>query len=73
MKISDKSKLRITESVLDSIKMLTDKEFQERVWVRFEGPEIYSYADFICDFFPLLEMMIDDSFGFNLTKKQKIL
>lgn len=37
--------------VLDCLGQLADPEFQERVWVRGQGPEVSSYVEVVCQLF----------------------
>lgn len=50
---------QILEEFLKNIERLSDEIYQERVWVRTEGPECNDIDDAICDFFddgdPILE------------------
>ena len=50
---------QILEGFLKNIVRLSDEKYQERVWVRAEGPECNDIDDAVCDFFddgnPILE------------------
>jgi hypothetical protein len=50
---------QILEEFLKNIVRLSDEKYQERVWVRAEGPECNDIDDAVCDFFddgnPILE------------------
>ena len=54
---------QILEEFLKNIGRLADEKYQERVWVRAEGPECNDIDDAICDFFddgdPILEKYKD--------------
>lgn len=47
--------MRLNKNAIEHIelclKQLSDKEFQERVWLRGEGPEVSSYAEVVCQLF----------------------
>ena len=49
--ISDEDRKQILDSFIENIACMSDKEYQERVWVRAEGPECDDIDDTICDFF----------------------
>jgi len=66
-------KEQVRKSVTKYIRILIDKKYQERIWAKFEGPEVDSYADFICDFYPLLEEIVDNSKKFSLSEKEEFL
>ena len=58
MNISENKK-QILDSFIQNIDCLSDENYQERVWVRAEGPECDDIDDAVCDFFddgnPILE------------------
>lgn len=45
------NKKQVLESFLANIACLSDRDYQERVWVRAEGPECDDIDDTVCDFF----------------------
>jgi len=57
-------------SFIENIAYISDEKYQERVWVKNEGPECDDIDDTICDFFddgdPILEKYED----FGITKDQ---
>ena len=54
---------QILEEFLKNIVRLSDEQYQERVWVKAEGPECNDIDDAVCDFFddgdPILEKYKD--------------
>lgn len=54
---------QILEEFLKNIVRLSDEKYQERVWVKAEGPECNDIDDSVCDFFddgnPILEKYKD--------------
>src|ERR1700733_3374552 len=52
-------KKQFLDSFIHNIACLSDEKYQERVWVRAEGPECDDIDDAVCDFFddgdPILE------------------
>jgi len=57
-------------SFIENIAHISDESYQERVWIKYEGPECEEIDDAVCDFFddgdPILEKYED----FGITKKQ---
>ncbi|GAB4194273.1 MAG: hypothetical protein Tsb0015_17270 [Simkaniaceae bacterium] len=49
--ISNADRRQILDSFIKNIASMSDKEYQERVWVRAEGPDCDDIDDTICDFF----------------------
>lgn len=47
MKIDEK----IYQNIKSCLKELSDIEFQKRVWLRGEGPEVSSYVEVVCQLF----------------------
>jgi hypothetical protein len=39
------------KKLISVVKDISDKEYQERVWLRGEGPEVDSWEEMICRFF----------------------
>ena len=37
--------------LVECLRQLADRSFQERVWVRGEGPEVSSYVEMVCQLF----------------------
>lgn len=42
---------QILISLLDNIWGIADKEYQKRVWIRGEGPEVDDFDETVCNFF----------------------
>ena len=55
----DIDRKQILVSCLETIKDISDKEYQKRVWIRGEGPEVDDFDEAVCDFFgdgdPIIE------------------
>ena len=49
--INDADRKQTLDSFIENIACMSDREYQERVWVRSEGPEYDDIDDTICDFF----------------------
>ena len=59
MRLTEEDKKYILNEFLRSISHISDKEYQKRVWIRGEGPEVDDFDETICSFFddgdPILE------------------
>lgn len=57
-------------SFIENIAHISDESYQERVWIKYEGPECEEIDDAVCDFFddgdPILEKYED----FGITENQ---
>ena len=69
----DKNEVRktILEGFLITVCIISDKSFQERIWIRGEGPEVHSFDDGVNDFFDLGECIFDRYEEYNLTEQQQ--
>ena len=67
--ISDADKQQILDSFIENIACLSDKSYQERVWVRGEGPECDDIDDTIADFFDE-DYVIEKYTDFKITESQ---
>ncbi len=47
----DKDKKQILQSVLETIEIISNKEYQERVWIQGKGPEVSDFDEVCCNFF----------------------
>lgn len=61
---------QILESCLDIIEGISNKEYQKRVWIRGEGPEVDDFDETVCNFFQDGNGIIEDYKDFGLTEKQ---
>lgn len=61
---------KILESHLETIQGLSSREYQQRVWVRGEGPECDDYTETICHFFDDGDPIINDYKSYNITENQ---
>ena len=41
----------ILANFLETIEGISDKEYQKRVWIRGEGPEVDDFTETVCHFF----------------------
>lgn len=72
---NDINRKQILDSFLENIACLSDEKYQERVWVRAEGPECDDIDDTICDFFddgdPIMQKYKD--YGISDTQFQSLI
>jgi hypothetical protein len=61
---------KILISYLETISGIADREYQERVWIRGEGPECDDYTESICHFFDDGDPIISNYEGYEITKRQ---
>ncbi len=61
---------QILESFLENIEGISNKEYQKRVWIRGEGPEVDDFTETTCHFFEEGEGILEEYKGFNITNKQ---
>lgn len=67
--ISHAEKRQILDSFIENIACLSDKEYQERVWIRGDGPECDDIDETIADFFDE-DYVIKKYKDFGITESQ---
>jgi hypothetical protein len=71
--LTDKDRKQILTSVLETIEGVSDKEYQKRVWIRGEGPEVDDFDETCCNFFGDGDPLLENYKKFELTKDQYFL
>jgi len=61
---------KILINYLEIISGIADREYQERVWIRGEGPECDDYTESICHFFDDGDPIISNYEAYEITKTQ---
>lgn len=61
---------QVLQSVLDTIRGISDKEYQQRVWIRGEGPEVDDFDESCCNLFGDGDPVVENYKDFNLTEVQ---
>ena len=61
---------QILQSYLDTIYGISNKEYQERVWVRGEGPECDDFTETVCHFFDDGDPVINHYRDYEITYEQ---
>jgi hypothetical protein len=65
-----RDKNNILNNHLETISGIADREYQERVWIRGEGPECDDYTESICHFFDDGDPIISDYREYAITERQ---
>lgn len=68
--LTNEDKNQILMSLLETIEGISNKEYQQRVWIRGEGPEIDDFDETVCHFFQEGDGIIQRYKEFDLEKKQ---
>ena len=70
MQLTNEQKQQILDSFLDNIKGISNRDYQERVWIRGEGPECDDFDETVCDFFGDGNPIIENYKDFEITDHQ---
>ncbi|QVL57524.1 MAG: hypothetical protein KFB93_00150 [Simkaniaceae bacterium] len=65
-----KVKQKILQSFIENIACISDKKYQERVWVNALGPECDDIDDTVCDFFDDGDPILEKYKEFGITENQ---
>ena len=68
--LTNEDKNQILISFLETIEGISNKNYQERVWIRGEGPEIDDYTESVCHFFDAGEQIISQYKDYEITDRQ---
>jgi hypothetical protein len=68
MNYTKEDKEWIVNEYLGMIFDISDKEYQKRVWIRGEGPEVMDYGETVC-FFGDYEFVLDDYKMFDISEE----
>lgn len=64
------NKRQILISFLETIQCISDKEYQKRVWIQGEGPEIDDFDETCCNFFGDGDPLLEKYKEFGITESQ---
>jgi hypothetical protein len=70
MILSNEEKKYTLNEYLRNISHLQDREYQEKIWIRGEGPECQAFDDAVCDFFDIGDPILESYKDFGITKAQ---
>ena len=68
--LTKKDRENILNFVLKKISDIANREYQERVWIRGEGPECDDFTETVCHFLDEGENVLDKYNEFDLTDSQ---
>ena len=61
----------VLSSFLHIVDIFSDKAFQERVWIKAEGPECHDMDDAYDDFFPFVDEILDQHKKYGVLSNQR--
>ena len=70
MQLTNESKKDILDFVLELVADISDKEYQKRIWIRGEGPEVDNFDETCCHFFQDGNGVLEKYKDFNITDAQ---
>ena len=73
MEFSDETKKQILNGFIDIFTRIASKEYQKRIWIRGEGPEVDDFDDTVCDFFVECDSILENYKYFGITNPQYLL
>ena len=68
--LTNEARKQILASVLETVECVSDKEYQRRVWIRGEGPEVDDFDETCCFFFDNGDPLLENYKEFGLTESQ---
>ena len=68
--LTKEEKKQILNSLLETIKGISDKEYQKRVWIQGEGPEVDDFDESVCNFFGDGDPVLKNYQDFGITIEQ---
>ena len=70
MHATNEDKKQILEALIEIVSDISDKEYQQRVWIRGEGPEAADFDETVCIFFQVGDHVVEEYKNFGLTEYQ---
>ncbi len=68
--LTNKAKIQILTSVLETINNISDKKYQKKIWIHGEGPEVDDFDETCCNFFGDGDPLLENYKDFGLTEFQ---
>lgn len=68
----DINKNQVMETFIRIIEHISDKDYQRRIWIRGEGPEVDDFDETICHFSQEGDGIIENYKDFGLTESQHL-
>lgn len=63
-------RIQIMETIIRIIDHISDKDYQTRIWIRGEGPEMDDFDETVCVFFGESDPVLENYQNYGLTKIQ---
>lgn len=57
--LSEETKAFVIKQLLSMVSDITDLEYQKRVWIRLEGPEVEDFDEYVNRFYGYLEGILE--------------
>lgn len=70
MELSNEEKKQILEGFIDIFTRIASKDYQRRIWVNAEGPEVDDFDDTVNDFFVECDAVLENYKSFGITNNQ---
>jgi hypothetical protein len=70
MEFTEEQKRDIVESFVDIFTRISSKEFQRRIWINGEGPEVDSYDDTVNEYFGECDSILENYKEFGISDRQ---
>lgn len=70
MTLTEEDKRYILNEFLRNVSHISDKEYQKRVWIRGEGPEVDDFDETVCYFFDAGDPILENYKDFEVTEDQ---
>lgn len=71
MKLTNEQKNQIMETFLRNINIVSDKEYQKRIWIEGQGPECHSFEELVTYYFDESDAILLSYKEFGITEKQR--
>lgn len=73
VEFSSEVRQQIVEGFIDIFTRIASKEYQKRIWIKGEGPEVDAFDDTVNDFFIECDSIIENYTYFKITESQCVL
>lgn len=70
MEISNEDRKQILEGFIDIFTRIASKEYQTRIWINGEGPEVDDFDDTVNEFFLECDSILENYKNFGITEDQ---
>ena len=70
MKLTDEDKKQIVKGFINVFARISNAEYQQRIWIKGEGPECDDFDDTVCDFFDQGDPILENYKELGITETQ---